>query len=627
MTTPRIRSSTWAIAGLMVLLTTLQVRWAWIGESGHDWENIVRSDVRGYYGYLLAVFIRHDLGHEPAEPTYVQHTADGTLNKYFAGTAVMMAPWFAAGHALALMSRDAPKDGRSGWEFMAVGLGGLVHVMLGLLLLRALLTGLGVRDATVGWVLVATTLATPLLQYATMQPGWSHVHSFLAFSAFLYLVHRLAEGGGMRWMVLLGAVLGLIVLIRPVNGLVVLAVPMVAGRRTPELLRRALRHPKHLALALAAFGAVVAVQPVLWHAQTGHWLEWGYRGEGFHWDRPEVLRVLFGFRRGLFLYAPVLLLAMVALVGLRRRTPVVAWSGLLYFGITTYVIASWWIWYYGSGFGSRVYIEHLAVLAVPWALWLDDAGPVARRMARSWMALCILFHGFQYWQFHHRVLHHESMDRHKYAWAFGRHGTQDMDRLGGNYQAPPYNPNGMSLVLKAYTNLETPSPHWTGGRIEARPEAYSGRQVCVYDGQEFGITFIAGAGSLPVGRALHLEVSAMRYEERAGDSFAMQGVAAVQGADGGLSYYEPFRMNLLPGERDRNWTRLCYAIPLPPLRQGEEVRFYFWDQHGRARMLVDDLRMKVFAVNPYGGAAAVIPPASPGGAGRDPGGVGGPSRI
>ncbi|HMQ75133.1 MAG TPA: hypothetical protein PKE21_01770 [Flavobacteriales bacterium] len=595
----RPRNSSLAIAALMLVLSVLQVRWAWIGDSGHEWERMVRSDVRGYYGYLLAVFIRGDLGHEPADPTYVHHTPDGTLNKYFAGTAVMMAPWFAAGHAVALLSPDAPKDGRSGWEYMAIGLGGLVHVLLGLLLLRALLTGLGVRDVVIAWVLAATVLATPLLQYATLQPGWSHVHSFLAFAAFLYVVHRLAEACHMRWLILLGVVFGLIVLIRPVNGLVLLAVPIVAGDRTLALIRRVLAHPLHLVAAAVAFSAVVAVQPLLWHAQTGHWLEWGYRGEGFHWDRPEVLRVLFGFRRGLFLYAPVLLLAVAALFALLRRSPVVAWSGLVYLAVNTYVIASWWIWYYGSGFGSRVYIEHLAVLTVPWALALHRVGRRTWALGRAWMLACIVLHTFQYWQYRHLILHHESMDRNKYAWAFGRTARVDMDRLGGNYQAPPFNPNGMSLVLKSYNNLEGPSPHWVGGRIEARPEAVSGRHVCVYEGDEFGITFIARAGILPTGRALQLEVTAMRYEERAGDSFTMQGVATVQGTDGALIYYEPFRMNLLAGERDGTWARLCYAIPLPPLRAGEEVRFYFWDQHRNARMLVDDLRVKVFAVNAY----------------------------
>lgn len=596
---PRPRNSTLTIAALMMVLTMLQVRWAWFGDSGYEWERLVRSDARGYYGYLLAVFIRGDLGHEPADPTYVHHTPDGTLNKYFAGTAVMMAPWFAVGHAVALLSPDAPKDGRSGWEYMAIGIGGLVHVLLGLLLVRALLSGLGVRDAVVAWVLAATVMATPLLQYATLQPGWSHVHSFLAFVAFLYLIHRLVDEHRTRWLVLLGAVFGLIVLIRPVNGLVVLAVPIVAGDRTMTMIRRAMRHPLHLVAAAVAFSAVVAVQPLLWHAQTGHWLEWGYRGEGFHWDRPEVFRVLFGFRRGLFLYAPVLLLAVATLFVLLRRSPVVAWSGLIYFAVNTYVIASWWIWYYGSGFGSRVYIEHLAVLAVPWALAMTAAGRRGWGLARVFMLACILLHVFQYWQYRHLILHHESMDGPKYAWAFGRTARADMDRLGGNYQAPPFNPNGMRLVLKAYTNLEGPSSHWIGGRIEARPEAVSGRHVCVYDGDELGITFVARAGTLPLGRALHLEVTAMRYEERAGDSFTMQGVASIHGPDGMASHEESFRMNLLPGVRDSIWSRLCYAIPLPPLRSGEEVRFRFQDPVGEARMLLDDLRVKVFAVEPY----------------------------
>ena len=42
-----------------------------------------------------------------------------------------------------------------------------------------------------------------------------------------------------------------------------------------------------LAAALAC-AAVVSVQCLLWYAQVGHFIADGYRGEGFHWDRPEV---------------------------------------------------------------------------------------------------------------------------------------------------------------------------------------------------------------------------------------------------------------------------------------------------------------------------------------------------
>lgn len=595
----RPRISTLTIAALMLALSVLQVRWAWIGDTGHAWDRLIRSDVRGYYGYLLAVFIRGDLGHEPPDPTYVHHTPDGTLNKYFAGTAVMMAPWFAAGHAVALWSADAPKDGRSGWEHMAIGLGGLVHVLLGLLLLRALLAGLGVRDPVIAWVLAATVLATPLLPYATMQPGWSHVHSFLAFAAFLFLVHRLADDGRMRWLILLGPVFGLIVLIRPVNGLVLLAVPIVAGHNTRAMIRRVLRRPLHLVTALAAFAAVVGIQPLLWHAQTGHWVEWGYRGEGFHWDRPEVLRVLFGFRRGLFLYAPVLLFAMAALFALRRRAPVVAWSGLIYFAVNTYVIASWWIWYYGSGFGSRVFVDHYPVLALPIAFVLRDASPRWLRATRVFVVACCALLLFQMWQYNTGILHPESMDREKYAFTFGRRDASYRGALGGNYQAPPFNPNGMSVVLEESCDFEHACAHWGGGAIRHRDDAFSGGNAAVFDGkEEFGLGFEAGTDELPTGRALYLEIGLQRYEARSRDSHPMLCVTDVRNARDEVAFYEPFAFNPMPG-RAGAWEQLEYRIPVPPLFPGERLKFYFWDRERRSRVLIDDVFIRVWAVNPY----------------------------
>ncbi|MBK8340184.1 MAG: hypothetical protein IPK99_09460 [Flavobacteriales bacterium] len=588
-----------AIALVIALLGVVQVRWLWHGESGAGWKEIVRSDVRGYYGYLVAVFIAQDLGHEKADGTYVHRTPHGTLNKYFAGTAVMMAPWFGIGHALALLDPDAPKNGHSFWEHVMIGVGALVYVLFGLLMWRALLLRFEVREPVIVWIVVALTLATPLLQYAALQPGWSHVYSFVTFSAFLLLVRKLDRGDDVRWAIVLGAVFGLIVLIRPVNGLVLLAIPIVAGTGTWPMLLRIVNRPAILVLAAAAALVLVAVQPILWHAQTGRWIEWGYLGEGFHWDRPEIFRVLFGFRRGLFLWAPVLLMAALAVPLLWRKDRTRSIWAFTYWTVNIYVIASWWIWYYGSGFGSRVFIEHLVVIALPWALVLNAAKPKTWIAARIFMVSCIALHLFQFWQFHHRILHHESMDRHKYAWAFGRYDPSSWDRLGGNYQARPFNPNGMELIVKEYHNFGSPGRLWQGGRVEVRKEAYSETHVCVFDSAMYGTAFIAPAGELPLGRALQLEASVMRYEEKAGDSFHMIGIASVQRPDGSMAYYEPFRMNLLPGESDSTWTRLCYAIPLPPLEAGQKVGFYFWDQEERCRLLLDDLCMKVWAVVPY----------------------------
>ena len=133
---------------------------------------------RGYYSYLTAAFLRNDLGNEPFAYEYVQRTPNGTLNKYFCGTAIAMAPWFAVGHGLALLDDTAPRDGYSAYEMKAISIGGWVYYLLGLLALRALFRRLSVRERVIAWLILGLGFATPLLQYVAIQPGWSHVYSF-----------------------------------------------------------------------------------------------------------------------------------------------------------------------------------------------------------------------------------------------------------------------------------------------------------------------------------------------------------------------------------------------------------------------------------------------------------------
>ena len=112
MTPTSARSTSLFVVWAMVLLTAaLTVRGLWHGTDGDGWKETIRSDARGYYGYLQAFFIRDDLGREAFNSTYVKYTPTGTLNKYYCGTSVMMAPWFGIGHALAVRIRTDPRTG------------------------------------------------------------------------------------------------------------------------------------------------------------------------------------------------------------------------------------------------------------------------------------------------------------------------------------------------------------------------------------------------------------------------------------------------------------------------------------------------------------------------------------
>ncbi|MCC7503260.1 MAG: hypothetical protein IT229_12070 [Flavobacteriales bacterium] len=90
-----------------------------------------------------------------------------------------------------------------------------------------------------------------------------------------------------------------------------------------------------------------------------------------------------------------------------------------------------------------------------------------------------------------------------------------------------------------------------------------------------------------------------RYETKAGDSHGAQGVTSVEHSDGSFSFYDPFHMNPMPGLKDGVWEHIEYRIPVPPLEPGDKLKFYLWNQYHDATFLLDDLHMKVFAVNPY----------------------------
>lgn len=599
--TNRFRSHSFMAALAVTLFSALVTAVVlWQGTDGEGWKQTIRSDAKGYYGYLQALFIRHDLGNEPDAWEYIHHTPTGTLNKYFCGTSVMMAPWFLIGHDQALSDPKVPHDGLSVYEQKAISIGGWVYLLLGLLALRALLLRMGVSERVVAWTLVSMGLGSTLLQYAAVQAGWSHVYSFCTISALLLVMHKLATGARAAWVVAAAALLGLIVLIRPVNGLVLLALPVVAGSATWPLLQRLFRHPWMLLLAVITGAAVVSIQPLLWHAQTGNWFEWGYRSEGFHWDRPEVMNVLFSWRRGLFLWTPLMLLPALCAFLLLRRDRVRGVAVLAYWAINLYVISSWWIWYYGSGFGSRVFIDHYPVLFLPMALVLDRAHARTWIAARLFILLCIALHLAQFTQYHQGILDRESMDREKYLHTFLHFGSERAERVGGIDQGPPFHPKGMRTVLQEATDLEErPSRYWHHGDIMWDDRAYSGRRVCVFnDTIEFGTMFRAPVGSLPSGQELYLEASVMRYEEKAGDSFHTLGVVTITQGDS-ATFYRSFRINPVPGERDAHWRRLFFRLPLPALEPDEEVAFYLWNQDLRSRLLMDDLFVRVQAVNPY----------------------------
>ena len=105
------------------------------------------------------------------------------------------------------------------------------------------------------------------------------------------------------------------------------------------------------------------MQFTFYYLQTGDFFVMTYEGETFDFKNPEIMNVLFSYRKGIFIYAPLLFL-MVLFILLSTRF----WFKRIIFFITMfvfiYITSSWWCWWYGGSYGSRVMIEYYVVLAI-----------------------------------------------------------------------------------------------------------------------------------------------------------------------------------------------------------------------------------------------------------------------
>ncbi|MBK9599667.1 MAG: hypothetical protein IPO60_15500 [Flavobacteriales bacterium] len=593
MSAGRHRSSLFAVLAVMLLFTFVSVR-----SSKENAGGIIVSDVHGYYGYLHAVFITHDLGHERVRHEYVNVTPNGTLNKYFAGEALLLTPFFLSAHAY-VKATGGVADGFSPPYERAIAFAALIYALLGLLAFRALLLHLGISDRTVATVLLMLGFGTQLLQFTAVQPGWSHVYSFALFEFFLLLTQRIAVEASVGRIIAWGVVLGMIVLVRPVNGLVLLAVPVLLGKATPDLLRSFRQKPVATALMMLAGASIVAIQPILWHAQVGSFVAYGYKGEGFQWGRPAILQVLIGIRRGLFIWTPVLVLAAFSVPLLWKHDRFRAIGAALYWLVITYVISSWWIWYYGSGFGARVYVEHYTVFALPLAFMLDRWQGWRRMAAITFLVFASALQLAQCYQYNHGFLDRECMDRKKYAFSFLHFDADHHERLGGRYMIAPYNPNGMDTLVHVRWDAERWVRYWHGKPVLFDPAPSPWHVVTCDTTDEFGPSFEMPAKDLPTGRALYFALGFERYVFHADDTRGITVVASAENAKGEIVQYQSFAMEPMPPAGDSLWEHIEYRVPLEPLRKGERVKFYFWNQDGKSRFLVDDLDMTVTAVRPY----------------------------
>lgn len=343
----------------------------------HAWNRMITGDGSGYYAYLPAVFIYHDLQFGFKQEVeqkyyppdlynhYINETDGKKVNKFSVGLAILWLPFFLLAHFLSFLL-GLPADGYSVLYQFSIGLSAILYLYFGLKQSKQFLAGFKIPDGTIAFTLFVLALGTNIFYYTVFDPSLTHVYTFFLSSALFVLIQKYQTKHSRNILLLSGFILGLIVAVRPVNIVMVLAIPFLFENFSSFILfiKNCCSDIRRLTTLIVVSFLPLLLQIYFWHTQTGHWLVDTYVGEHFDFTHPHIISFLFSFKKGWFLYTPVALLSMTGFYGLYKHNRFKFIILLAFYLILIFILSSWWSWWYGWGFSIRPMIDFYSLLIV-----------------------------------------------------------------------------------------------------------------------------------------------------------------------------------------------------------------------------------------------------------------------
>ncbi len=561
---------------------------------------LIKSDGLGYYAYLPAKFIYHDNTFSFMEKChkdnyqsiglqgFTNEIGGKKVDKYFVGTAVLLLPFFLLAHWLSLLF-GMPADGYSLLYQYFTGLGAIFYLGLGLLYTKRLLKIYGASPGSIAFILASIVFGTILFHYTVLEPSMSHVYSFAMISAFLYYGKKLFTEDGLLLPVFIS--LAFVILIRPVNGLVILALPFLAGDgRTLLKGLKSLGNFRDLGFSLIFFFLILFIQAWAWYKQTGSFMVWSYGEEGFNFSDPYFYSALFSYKKGLFVYTPLFFLALAGFIQLRKHFFALS-SLLLFLLVLVFVLSSWHDWSYGMSYGYRPMIEYLPFAALLLHFALQALRPFfMKALLGALMLGCVLLNQVQDFQYRNYILHWSIMSGQKYWKVF----LKTSDKYKGYLWDIMYYDDVHGEVLASYsTDLEKPAENWDVPLLgDDGTKAHSGKRAAITDNaNQYGPTLKLKSGTL-VNKTAEtcVRVKLWKYSE-AIDTSAML-IISIDSANGKNYSYWRVPFEKVSWKKMYVWEEVRFGAPLKAHGDPDDIiKIYVWNRTG-GRMLIDDFEVE-----------------------------------
>lgn len=345
---------------------------------------LVNGDGFGYYAYIRSPLIDHNFSfasdfqnpQEELEKIFlIDHFVDNPVTKtghlpnfYAVGPALLWSPFLIVTHLTVLglghLGWQIAPDGHS-WPYLAAMAGATALYGFAGLCFSFAIARQFVEERWAFWATIGVWFASSVPAYIYLLPAWSHTHSLFATSLFLwYWLRTRGPRTAGQWLTL-GLLSGLMIDVNQLNGVFLVTVAYDALSAYTEIWSAGAARPKMFASVLRlhvffAAGTLLALLPTFITRQIvfGNPFSVGpYTLRLWNWTSPAFAQVLFSKNHGMFVYTPILILALAGLFYLRRLNRTFG-TVCLVITLVFYGLLSCFPWASSSvGFGNRFFVS------------------------------------------------------------------------------------------------------------------------------------------------------------------------------------------------------------------------------------------------------------------------------
>jgi hypothetical protein len=567
----------------------------------------IDGDGRGHYIYLPAVFIYHTVdfkeifdNEKEQRKGFIGHNFHKInniyINKFAIGTAVLISPFFIVAHIIAKNSHF-PADGFSLPYQYAVAIASIFWLIIGLFFLFKLLKEFDITNELSLLTVIFLVLATNLFHYAFLEVSLSHLYSFSVITVFLYYSKRLLNKFSLKYLIVCSFLLGTVVLIRQINILAILAVPFLAenSQQFISTVKNLFSKTKYILITLFLFIGGFSPQLIINYLQTGKFYIYGYQNEGFNFLHPEVVKFLFSFQKGWFIYTPSMLLIIPALINIYKINKYRFFAFTSFSIVLIYIFSSWWNWFFGDSFGMRPMVDFYSIFAVIIAVWLKNTTSLTKFILFILLTLLSALNIFQSYQYSKGIIHVDSMDFDSYKYVFLKTNEKYRNIIGDN---PEYFFGKLSEkpLIETSTDFLNQNNDWNyPKKILQTTNTDLPAMIALDDHIIYGPVYKYVADSSFTNKKLYMKLQASYMEIDKNSAIEALFITDIKDKTGKRKFYKSFRLKKLPDNFTGKIATSKTGIKLPILEEGDIVKTYIWNK-GKKEFYLFSMKLSVYQI-------------------------------